>query len=64
MSKYIGGLEILSEQKFKLDRLNIIRRKAIKTTVDFKIGQLKTLENQLFEISEENKQLIFHIEGS
>lgn len=35
-----------------------------KTTVDFKIGKLKPLENQLFEITEENKQLIFHIEGS
>ncbi len=35
-----------------------------KTTVDFRIGQLNTLENQLFEIKEENKQLIFHIEGT
>lgn len=34
-----------------------------KTTTDFKIGQLNTLENQLFEITEENQQLNFHIEG-
>ncbi len=34
-----------------------------KTSVDFKIGQLIDLENQLFEINEENDRLIFHIEG-
>lgn len=34
-----------------------------KTTTDFKIGQLNTLENQLFEITKENQQLNFHIEG-
>lgn len=34
-----------------------------KTTTDFKIGQLNTLEKQSFEIIEENKQLNFHIEG-
>lgn len=34
-----------------------------KTTTDFKIGQLNTLENQLFEITEENQQLNFYIEG-
>ena len=33
-----------------------------KATTDFKIGQLNTLENQLFEIMEENQQLNFHIE--
>lgn len=34
-----------------------------RTTTDFKIGQLNTLENQLFEITEENQQLNFYIEG-
>ena len=34
-----------------------------KTTVDFKIGQLNLLEKQSFEITEENNQLSFHIEG-
>ena len=34
-----------------------------KTSVDFKIGQLIDLENQLFEINEKNDRLIFHIEG-
>ncbi len=34
------------------------------TTTDFKIGQLNVLEKQSFEITEENQQLNFHIEGS
>lgn len=34
-----------------------------KTAVDFKIGQLNTLEEQLFEITEENQHLEFSITG-
>lgn len=34
-----------------------------KTSMDFKIGQLTDLENQLFEINQENNRLIFHMEG-
>ncbi len=35
-----------------------------KTTTDFKVGQLKTLEKPLLEITEENEQLNFYIEGN
>ena len=34
-----------------------------KTNTDFKIGKLNALEDQVFEISEENQLLNFHIEG-
>ncbi len=34
-----------------------------KTTTDFKIGQLNTLEKQSFVITEGNQQLNFYIEG-
>ncbi len=42
----------------------IIRDKMFRTTVDFKIGQLNTLKNLLFELNEKDNQLIFHIEGT